>query len=81
MIQRRWVRMAIGALLVLAGMGGVASLGWQLFSRHREPMGPMWIIGAVLAASAIVLYLGVHLIFGSPANRTEADRWHTESID
>lgn len=81
MSRRRGVQIASGIVLVLVGMGRAATLGWQLFARHREPIGPTWRVVTVIVVCAVVAYFGVHLIFGSPAKSAVPTNWDSKSLD
>jgi hypothetical protein len=81
MSRRRGVQIVGGIVAVLVAVGRVAALGWQLFGRHREEMGPAWKVVSVIIVCAVVAYFGVHLIFGSPAKSTVPTNWDSSSLD
>lgn len=81
MNRRRGVQIATGIVLVLVAMGRAAAMGWQLFGRHHEPVGPTWRVVTVIVVCAVVTYFGVHLIFGSPMKKAQSDSWDSSSAD
>jgi hypothetical protein len=71
------VQIAGGIVFILVAIGRVAAVGWQLFGRHRDEMGPLWKVVSVIVACAIVAFFGVHLIFSSPAKGAQFRRTGT----